>query len=181
MTATIPALDDVTLDQALAAVRAVRSGDDFGRATLGVLGIDEIAPGALGYLKVANLVRCMRQGYLDGFPGDNRVCYTHIGEIAAEGAEGVKRYDYLYDFWPDLSWGGGMVDDIRAILTHHRFPEIDAWLRAKYGWDLAATLVAGALDPEGEGDDECDELQRQAGETTEEFCRRVWAAGYRPL
>lgn len=61
-------------------------------------------------------------------------------EIKARGAlhpvyTGVT--DWLYDFYPDLSWSD-VITDLRWFILHETFPEVKAFFLEHYQFDLEA-------------------------------------------
>ena len=59
--------------------------------------------------------------------------------------------DWLYDFWPDLTWDRlGTLRDIDTILAHPDYPSIQSFFEQRYCFDLRfeleenrAHLIAG--------------------------------------
>ncbi len=52
--------------------------------------------------------------------------------------------EWLFDFYPDLSWHPcDCIEDIRDILDHPEFPQIQAWFIKRYGFDFEAELNMG--------------------------------------
>lgn len=138
----IPTLTDPILDAAARAVPG-RLFERYSRAHMSALCILEGTPGALGFLALANLLRYVRNGYIDGFAGDPDYagampCYASVEE-------------WLYDLYPDLPWDETIVVAIEAILEHDRFAEVQEFFARVYSFDLKAELDQAVAEVRGGG------------------------------
>jgi hypothetical protein len=80
----------------------------------------------LAALAITNLLTYVEQGTLPQ-------CYT-----------GVE--DWLFDFWPELSWTAEITKDVQAILDDTNFPRIQQFFLERYKFDFEQELRHGVKD-----------------------------------
>ncbi len=49
--------------------------------------------------------------------------------------------DFLYDFYPDLSWDNkGYIADLKTIMQHPEFGKVQGWFMKKHNFSMLAEL-----------------------------------------
>lgn len=74
---------------------------------------------------------------------ENLLSYVEQGALP-DVYNGVE--DWLYDFWPNLTWGNATAD-IKAILQHPKFEAVQEFFMRVYKYDFR-TMLENALEQE---------------------------------
>jgi len=75
------------------------------------------------WVTVEKLILQLQSISVNGLPD----CYTSFG-------------DYLYDMYPELSWGTKLVDELRQLQNDSRFVDICSGITKLFDFDFAAEI-----------------------------------------